>query len=223
MPSDEPAGRPQSKAAFPESPPSPLPRRARVPASGPPGGLAPGADSEGKVLTIPRSISYSGRIGRLRKCLCPQPHDGSPAHRRVLQKHRVGTTAARRQRQEPARQADHRGDPRLRRRTRLRRAQAPEQAGRRQHHERHPRQHRPSPPENHPCQPERHAAQRQIHPPFGPRRQRIAHGGREHQHRGRKPRKRDRPRSEPSRQSPPSSVPLRQRRDTGERELRGRS
>jgi len=27
------------------------------------GRLAPGADSEGKTLTIPRSISYSGRIG----------------------------------------------------------------------------------------------------------------------------------------------------------------
>ena len=65
MPPDEPAGRPQSEAASPENPPSPLPRRARVPASGPPGGLAPGADSEGKVLTIPRGISYSGRIGRL--------------------------------------------------------------------------------------------------------------------------------------------------------------
>ena len=63
MPPDEPAGRPPSEAASPESPPSPLPRRARVPASGPPGGLAPGADSEGKTLTIPRSISYRGRIG----------------------------------------------------------------------------------------------------------------------------------------------------------------
>ena len=49
-----------------------------------------------------------------------------------------------------------------------------------------------------------------------------AHGRREHQHRGRKPHKRDRPRSEPSRQSPPSSFPLRPRRDAGERELRGR-
>ena len=63
MPPDEPGGRPQSEAASPENFPSPLPRRARVPASGPPGGLAPGADSEGKTLTIPRSISYSGRIG----------------------------------------------------------------------------------------------------------------------------------------------------------------
>ena len=63
MSPDEPAGRPPSEAASPESPRSPLPRRARVPASRPPGGLAPGADSEGKTLTIPRSISYSGRIG----------------------------------------------------------------------------------------------------------------------------------------------------------------
>ena len=63
MPPDEPAGRPPSEAASPESPPSPLPRRARVPASGLPDGHAPGADSEGKTLTIPRSISYSGRIG----------------------------------------------------------------------------------------------------------------------------------------------------------------
>ena len=63
MPPDEPAGRPPSEAASPESPPSPLPRRARVPASGLPDGHAPGADSEGKTLTIPRSISYKGRIG----------------------------------------------------------------------------------------------------------------------------------------------------------------
>ena len=63
MPPDEPAGRPSSEAVSPESPPSRLPRRARVPAFGLPSGLAPGADSEGKTLTIPRSISYSGRIG----------------------------------------------------------------------------------------------------------------------------------------------------------------
>ena len=63
MPPDEPAGRPPSEAASPESPRSPLPRRARVPASGLPDGHAPGADSEGKTLTIPRSISYKGRIG----------------------------------------------------------------------------------------------------------------------------------------------------------------
>ena len=63
MPPDEPAGRPPSEAAFPESPRSRLPRRARVPASGLPDEHAPGADSEGKTLTIPRSISYSGRIG----------------------------------------------------------------------------------------------------------------------------------------------------------------
>ena len=63
MPPDEPAGRPPSEAASPESPRSRLPRRARVPASGLPDGHAPGADSEGKTLTIPRSISYSGRIG----------------------------------------------------------------------------------------------------------------------------------------------------------------
>ena len=63
MPPNEPAGRPPSEAGSPENPPSPLPRRARVPASGLPDGHAPGADSEGKTLTIPRSISYSGRIG----------------------------------------------------------------------------------------------------------------------------------------------------------------
>ena len=63
MPPDEPAGRPPLEAVPPDSPLSRLPRRARVPAFGPPGGLAPGADSEGKTLTIPRSISYSGRIG----------------------------------------------------------------------------------------------------------------------------------------------------------------
>ena len=54
---------PPPEAAPPDSPRSRLPHRARVPASGPPGGLAPGADSEGKTLTIPRGISYSGRIG----------------------------------------------------------------------------------------------------------------------------------------------------------------
>ena len=63
MPPDEPAARPPSEAAFPESPRSPLPHRARVPASVLPGGLAPGADSEGKTLTIPRGLSFRGRIG----------------------------------------------------------------------------------------------------------------------------------------------------------------
>ena len=38
-------------------------RRADVPTAATPARLVPGADSEGKTLTIPRSISYSGRIG----------------------------------------------------------------------------------------------------------------------------------------------------------------
>ena len=38
-------------------------RRADVPTAATPAQLVPGADSEGKTLTIPRSISYSGRIG----------------------------------------------------------------------------------------------------------------------------------------------------------------
>ena len=54
----------------PEAPPA-LParvrsrpgRRAEVPAAATPGRPAPGADSEGKTLTIPRGISYNGRIG----------------------------------------------------------------------------------------------------------------------------------------------------------------
>ena len=54
----------------PEAPPA-LParvrsrpgRRAEVPAATTAGLPAHGADSEGKTLTIPRSISYSGRIG----------------------------------------------------------------------------------------------------------------------------------------------------------------
>ena len=37
--------------------------RADVPTAATPAQLLPGADSEGKTLTIPRSISYSGRIG----------------------------------------------------------------------------------------------------------------------------------------------------------------
>ena len=80
MPPDEPAGRPPSEAAPPDSPRSRLPRRARVPASGPPGGLAPGADSEGKTLTILRSISYSGRIGSCERLtgLLPRVFDGKP-------------------------------------------------------------------------------------------------------------------------------------------------
>ena len=63
MPPDEPTGRPPSEAALPDSPRSRLPRRGRVPASGSPVRLAPGADSEGTTLTIPRGISYSGPIG----------------------------------------------------------------------------------------------------------------------------------------------------------------
>ena len=62
MPPDEPAGRPPSEAASPESPRSRRGRRARAPAPGPPGGLAPRADSEGETLTVARGISCSGRI-----------------------------------------------------------------------------------------------------------------------------------------------------------------
>ena len=43
--------------------PSRRARRADVPVAATPARLVPGADSEGKTLTIPRSISYSGRIG----------------------------------------------------------------------------------------------------------------------------------------------------------------
>ena len=43
--------------------PSRRARRADVPTAATPARLVPGADSEGKTLTIPRSISYSGRIG----------------------------------------------------------------------------------------------------------------------------------------------------------------
>ena len=63
MSPDEPAGRPSLQGAPPDNPCSRLARRGRIPAAGTPGGLAPRADSEGKALTIPRSISYSGRIG----------------------------------------------------------------------------------------------------------------------------------------------------------------
>ena len=63
MPPDEPAVRPPSGAAPPESPRSPRGRGPDMPAARTSGGLAPGADSEGKTLTIPRSISYSGGIG----------------------------------------------------------------------------------------------------------------------------------------------------------------
>ena len=63
MPPDEPAGRPPSEAASPESLRLPRGRRPDIPAAGTSGGLAPRADSEGKTLTVPRSISYSGRIG----------------------------------------------------------------------------------------------------------------------------------------------------------------
>ena len=38
-------------------------RPATAPSAQAPARLVPGADSEGKTLTIPRSISYSGRIG----------------------------------------------------------------------------------------------------------------------------------------------------------------
>ena len=58
MPPDEPAGRPSLQGAPPDSPRSRLARRRRIPAAGTPGGLAPRADSEGKALTIPRSISF---------------------------------------------------------------------------------------------------------------------------------------------------------------------
>ncbi len=63
MPPDEPAARPPSEAASPPSPRPQLPRRARTPAPGSPAGLAPRADSEGKTLTVPRGISFSGWIG----------------------------------------------------------------------------------------------------------------------------------------------------------------
>ena len=63
MPPDDPAGRPPSESTSPQSQRPQLPRRARAPAPGPPAGLAPRADSEGKTLTVARSISFSGWIG----------------------------------------------------------------------------------------------------------------------------------------------------------------
>ncbi len=46
--------------------------------------LAPGADSEGKSLTIPRSISYNGRIGSCERLIVEGAVETKTSHSRLL-------------------------------------------------------------------------------------------------------------------------------------------
>ena len=80
MPTDPP---PEAAPDVGGGVPSRRARRADVPTAQTPARLVPGADSEGKTLTIPRSISYSGRIGSCERLMVegavePEPETTVP-------------------------------------------------------------------------------------------------------------------------------------------------